>query len=231
MKARWMSQLFGVVAISMLISACASAQVTLDDFAAALSSIPVSTPGPMLAAIETGMAQPDFAADLLIRLIDRLSSNASPAYEKESLLSILSHALTDGLPIESLINKALEGVARGVPLPNIEQDLSIRLNLLSQTRDLFYAKGIFSAPPGVPQTVPTAIPAARFNQLLINVSEPVTDFLEAGGSPFDSQSIYQEVHNRLTLLQGVTLSKSDVELVLDRVAASDLTQIALAAVS
>jgi hypothetical protein len=29
----------------------------------------------------------------------------------------------------------------------------------------------------------------------------------------------------------VTLSKSDVELVLDRVAASDLTQIALAAVS
>jgi hypothetical protein len=185
----------------------------------------------MLAAIETGMAQPDFAADLLIRLIDRLSSNASPAYEKESLLSILSHALTDGLPIESLINKALEGVARGVPLPNIEQDLSIRLNLLSQTRDLFYAKGIFSAPPGVPQTVPTAIPAARFNQLLINVSEPVTDFLEAGGSPFDSQSIYQEVHNRLTLLQGVTLSKSDVELVLDRVAASDLTQIALAAVS
>jgi hypothetical protein len=220
-----------ILAILLLVSVCVSAQIPLEQFEEALSSIPVSNPDVILSAIQLGMTQDDFPGDQLLRLIDRLATSAAPAYEKEAILIVLSGALTDGLPIEGLINKGLEGVARGVALPKIEQDLSQRLILLAETRDLFYAKGIFSAPPDAPQTVPTAIPTPRFNQLLINVSETIGDFLEGGGSPFDSQAMYQEVHNRLTLLQGVTLSASDVELVLDRIEASDLTQIALAAVS
>ena len=77
----------------------------------------------------------------------------------------------------------------------------------------------------------TAIPMPRFNQLLIHISEAIGEFLEGGGSPFEGHVLYQEVHNRLTMLQGVTLLAEDVELVLDRIEPSDLTQVALAAVS
>jgi hypothetical protein len=126
---------------------------------------------------------------------------------------------------------ALEGVARNVPLQSIEQGLSVRLVLLAETRDLLYSKGIFSGPAEAPQTVPTAIPMPRFNQLLIDISEAIGEFLESGGSPFEGHVLYQEVHNRLTMLQGVTLLAEDVELVLDRIEPTDLTQVALAAVS
>jgi hypothetical protein len=218
---------------AVLVSALAigaGAQIPLSEFAQALYSIPVSNPDFILSSIELGIAQPDFPASALLRLIERLGGHPAPAFEKEALLLVLAHASEDGLPIEGLVSKALEGLARNIPPQAIEQGLSARMNLLAETRDLLYAKGIF-APFGASLSVATAIPMERFNQLLIHISEPIGDFLEGGGSPFDGHVLYQEVRNRLTQLQGVTLLVEDVELVLDRIDPSDLTQVALAAVS
>jgi hypothetical protein len=207
------------------------AQIPLTEYAQALAAIPVSNPDYILSKIELTMSQQDFPAQPLLRLIDRLGSHAAPAAEKEAILIVLAHALEDGLPIEGLISRASEGLARSVPLPQIEQGLTMRLTLLAETRDLFYSKGIFSAPAGAYPAISTAIPMVRFNQLVIHVSEPIGEFLEGGGSPFEGAALYEEVHNRLTMLQGVTLLPEDVALVLDRIEPSDLTQVALAAVS
>ena len=215
----------------LLLAAGVMAQIPLMEYEQALYSIPVSNPGFILSTIELGMTQEDFPAEPLMQLIDRLISQPAPPFEKEAILLVLAHASEDGLPIEGLINKAFEGLARGIPLQQIEQGLSKRLILLVETRDLLYSKGVFSSPAGSPQTVPTAIPTPRFNQLLIHISETIGDFLEGGGSPFEGHVLYQEVHNRLTMLQGVTLLPEDVELVLNRIDPSDLTQVALAAVS
>lgn len=208
-----------------------AAQIPLSEYEQALHSIPISNLDFILSTIEWGMAQPDFPAEPLLRLIDRLAEHQAPAFEKEAIVLVLARALEEALPIEGLVNMALEGLARNVQLRSIEQGLSVRLILLAETRDLLYSKGIFSAPVGAPQTVPTAIPMPRFNQLLIHISETIGEFLEGGGSPFEGHVLYQEVHNRLTMLQGVTLLAEDVELVLDRIEPTDLTQVALAAVS
>jgi hypothetical protein len=206
------------------------AQIPLTDYEHALSSIPVSNSGYILSTIEMGMAQEDFPAEPLLRLVDRLATHAAQAFEKEAILIILAHAVEDGLPIEGLINRASEGLARRVPLQQIEAGLAQRLVLLRETRDLLYAKGIFSVPAGAPQTMTNAIPMPRFNQLLIHISGAIGEFLEGGGSPFEGHLLFQEMSNRLTMLQGVTLLAEDVELILDRIKASDLTQVALAAV-
>ena len=208
-----------------------TAQVSLAEYEQALHAIPVSNPDFILSTIEWGMTQLDFPAAPLLRLIDRLAQHQAPAFEKEAVVLVLAHALEEALPIEGLTSMALEGLARNVPLQSIEQGLSVRLVLLVETRDLLYARGIFSAPDGSPQAVITAIPTSRFNQLLIHISETIGEFLESGGSPFDGHVLYQEVHNRLTMLQGVTLPSEDIQLVLDRIEPSDLTQVALAAVS
>ncbi|MFC2079079.1 hypothetical protein ACFLSZ_03775 [Candidatus Bipolaricaulota bacterium] len=208
-----------------------TAQIPLTDYEQALYSIPVSNPDFILSTIELGLSQEDFPSEPLLRLIERLADHPTSPFEKEAILLMLAHAMEDGLPVEGLISKAFEGLARSVPLQHIEQDLSKRLVLLAETRDLLYSKGVFSAPEGSPQTVSTAIPTLRFNQLLIHISETIGDYLEGGGSPFEGHVLYQEVHNRLTMLQGVTLHPEDVELVLDRIEPSDLTQVALAAVS
>jgi len=207
------------------------AQVPLTDFEQALYSIPVSNPEYILSTIVMGMTQADFPAAPLLHLIDRLGALEAPAFEKEAVLIILARAMEDGLPIEDLINRASEGLARSVPLQQIEGGLAQRLILLRESRDLLYAKGIFSAPAEAPQTMANAIPMTRFNQLLIHISGAVGEFLDSGGSPFDGHVLYQEVRDRLTTLQGVTLLAEDVKLVLDRIERSDLTQVALAAVS
>lgn len=220
-----------IILLPLSLAVGASAQIPLMEYEQALYSIPVSNPGFILFTIELGMTQADFPAEPLQRLIDRLANHPSPPFEKEAILLVLARALEVGLPIESLINKAFEGLARGVPLQQIEQGSSNRLILLAETRDLLYSKGIFSAQAGSPQTVAAAIPMPRFNQLVIHISETIGDFLESGASPFEGHVLYQEVHNRLTMLQGVTLLPEDVELVLERIEPSDLTQVALAAVS
>jgi len=223
--------MFWIILILLSLAVGASAQIPFMEYDQALYSIPVSNPDFILSTIELGMTQADFPAEPLLWLIDRLVSHPAPPFEKEAILLVLAHALEDGLPVESLINEAFEGLARGVPLQLIERGLSVQLILLAEIRDLLYSKGIFNMPAGSPQTVSTAIPMLRFNQLLIHVSETIGDFLEGGGSPFEGHVLYQEVHTRLTMLQGVTLLPEDVELVLERIGPSDLTQAALAAVS
>jgi hypothetical protein len=217
-----------LVVISLTVGAATG--TSLSDFEQALHAIPVSNTNYLLSSIELGMTQADFPGDGLMRLIDRLTRQTASSFEKEAVLLVIAHGLADALPVEGLVNQALEGVARGVSLQWIEQDLSERLVLLSETRDLLYSKGIFSGNQGSSSATPT-IPIVRFNQLLINISETIGDFLEGGGSPFDGHVLYEEVRNRLTMLEGVTLSAEDVTLVLDRIDASDLTQVALAAVS
>ncbi len=220
-----------LVLLTAVVMCAASAQVSLQEFERALYSIPASNPEFLLSTIELGMTQEDFPAEQLLGLIERLAEHPGEPFEKDAVLNVLAHALEVGLPIEGLVNKAFEGLARRIPLHQLESWLSQRMVLLAETRDLLYSKGIFSAPSRAPQTVPTAIPMPRFNLLLIHMSEAIGDFLEGGGSPFDGHVLYQEVYNRLTMLQGVTLVPDDVQLVLERIEPSDLTQVALAAVS
>jgi hypothetical protein len=219
--------LFAVVALALT----GLTQVPLSEFGTALAAIPLAAADRILAAISIGLGQDGFPAEELLHLIDRLAASPSPSGEKEAILLVLAGALEDGLPIETLVGKALEGLTRGIALPTIEQGLNQRVILLAEVRDLLYAEGIFSVAPGSPQTVPTALPTPRFDQLVVQIADAVGDYLEGGGSPFDGHALYQQVYERLTLLQGVTLTKGDVELVLERIEAADLTQVALKAVS
>jgi len=209
----------------------AIAQIPASEFEQALRAIPVSDINRCVAAVELGLSQPDFPAGEILQLIERLATTSHSAQEKEALLLNVVVALEEGLPVDGLVTKGLEGLARGVPVPQIEQSLHQRLVLLAETRDLLYAKGIFSVAPGSPQSVPTALPTPRFNLLVTHISDTIADYLEGGGSPFEGQTLYQEVRFRLTSLEGVTLNAEDVDLVLRRIEPADMTRVALSAVT
>jgi hypothetical protein len=207
------------------------AQVPVSEFEQALRAIPVSDIARCLASVELGLSQPDFPAFDVLQLIGRLAATPYSAPEKEALLLNIAVAMEEGLPVDGLVTKGLEGLARGVAVPQIELSLHQRLILLEETRDLLYAKGIFSVTPGSPQSVPTALPTPRFNLLVTHISDTLADYLEGGGSPFEGQTLYQEVRFRLTSLEGVILNVEDVDLVLKRIEPADLTRVALPAVT
>ena len=219
------------IAILLVLGVLAVAQTPQSRFEQALRAIPDTDIARPLAAFALGLSQPDFPAADVIQLVERLAATSYSVPEKEAVLTSIVVAMEEGLPVDGLVTKGLEGLARGIPVPQIARSLHQRLVLLAETRDLLYAKGIFSVAPGSPQSVPTALPTPRFNLLITHISDTIADYLEGGGSPFEGQTLLQEVRFRLTTLQGATLKAEDVELVLKRIGPADLTRVALAAVS
>ena len=216
-----------IVGASMAVAA-----VTLDDFERVLASIPVASEARVMAALELGLESSccGFPVSETLRLFERLAGGAGSAADKEAVILIFTQAIEEGIPIDSLLNKANEGLARAVSLPSLAQLLQQRLRLLEESRDLFYSRLIFRATPGASVAAgATALSTSRFDGLLSNFGDALGDYLESGGSPFESQQIYNEMQARLTLLAGSVLSADDVELVLDRVGPADLTQVVLAA--
>ena len=216
-----------IVGASMAVAA-----VTLDDFEGVLTLIPIASEARVIAALELGLKSSccGFPADETYRLFTRLADGSGSAADKETVILIVTHAIEEGIPIDSLLNKANEGLARAVSLTSLAQLLQQRLRLLEESRDLFYSRGIFRATPGAPVAAgATALSTSRFDGLLSNFGDALGDYLESGGSPFGSQQIYDEMQARLTLLAGNVLSADDVELLLDRVGPADLTQVVLAA--
>jgi hypothetical protein len=222
----------GLTALLLVwLGTCVIAQIPVSEFEQALRAIPVSEIDRCVAAVELVLSQPDFPAVEVLQLIERLATTPYSAQEKEALLLNVVIAMEEGLPVDGLVTKGLEGLARGVPVAQIEQSLHQRLILLMETRDLLYAKGIFSVAPGSPQSVPTALPTPRFNLLVTHICDTIADYLEGGRSPFEGQTLYQEVRFRLTSLEGVILTAEDVDLVLKRVEPADMTRVALSAVT
>lgn len=219
-----------VATVWLLLVVPGIAQVTISQISQELATIPMVGTERIVGAFSLGFGQAGFPAEQVLRFIERLSAAQGAPAEKESILTILAHALEEGLPIDELVNKGSEGLARGVPLRQIDHGLSQRLRLLVEVRDLMYAKGIFSAPAGA-AAVPPVLPLPLFNQFVMHIADAIGDYLDGGGSPLDGHAIYQDTVLRLTALQGVTFSPDTVALVLDRLNPSDLAQIALAGVS
>ncbi len=229
-RRRWL----GVIAAGMVAAITLAAQpaVPLSEFEHALYEIPVANDDRILEALQMGMKTAGFPTDEVFRLIERLLIVAATPTEKESMLLTITTAIEDGLPIDPLLNKAFEGLARSVPIAMLNQLLGQRTRLLAESRDLFYAKGIFQASPGTRTSAgSTALPVLRFDALLSNFGDAIGDYLEGGGSPLEGHLIYETMEMRLKMLRGVSLEPDDVDLVLLRVEPGDLTRIALAALT
>lgn len=209
-----------------------AAQVTLADFQRVLSAIPVTSDGRILSALDRALRQDGFPAADVERLLERLLAAPATPAEKEAIVLTITSALEEGIPVDGLLNKAFEGLARGVSLGSLNQLLQQRLRILIGARDLLYAKGIFRASPGTSTSAgASALPASRFDALLSQLGDALGDYLESGGSPHDAGLIEQNVEARLTMLRGSVLAPADVDLVLSRIGPEDLTRVVLAALN
>jgi len=248
---------FGLVAllgVLLALSVTTAARATVDDFDLALSTMSLNSHDRILAAITAGLEQPGFPADNLLALIQQLASISGSAEEKEMILLLfaralesgmsiigllpigfdLANALQEGVHIETVILEALKGIAQGSPILVIEAGISQRLTLLREVRNLLFTRGISRAPSGSSATS-TALPAARFDELVDQIADTLSDHLEGGGGPFDGnppgQALYDLVADRLGKLPASLVTSEDVALVLSVIGPADLTQIALAALT
>jgi len=249
--AKWRIGSIFLLALVLIGTVGATAQITLADFDRALSAIPLGAHDRILQAIDLGLATPGFPASGLLSLIERLAAVPAASEDKELVLLLftralearmsidgllpigfdLADALEEGLPVEGVILEAFKGIAQGSPVAVIEEGIRQRLILLQEVRDLLFTRGIFRATPGGSGSSPTALPPARFDQLVVQIADAVSDYLEGGGSPFEGAALYALVADRLRRLPATVVLPEDVDLVLDRIGPADLTQVALAAMT
>ena len=184
----------------------------------------------IVSAFQMGLSQGRLSANDTLSLVERLGATGGSRSDQDAILLTIAHALEDNLPVTTLQTKAAEGLARGVPLPVIAQDLALRERLLAEVRDLLCSKNIFRAKDGSPAVSP-ALPGPRFDLLVTHIADSLGDYLDGGGSPRDGYAMLAEVTKRLNLLKGSVIPASDVELVLSRIEATDLTRTVLEALN
>ncbi|MEA1871688.1 MAG: hypothetical protein U9N00_05805 [Candidatus Bipolaricaulota bacterium] len=204
----------------------------------ALSVLCPTSAAEIMAAFEVGFTQGRIEPGEALHLIGRLSTAQGEQAEKEAILLTIAHALQDDLPVELLVDNVEEGLTRNIPLTVILNGsggqprilgLVQRASLLEAVRDLLYSKRIFSAPEGT-KAVSTCLPNARFDCLVSEIAGPLADYLEGGGSPLEGYLMFQQVSLRLQTLAGLReppLLVEEVDLVLERLTPTDLTNIAL----
>ncbi len=217
-----------VAAVACVAVGCiAAVAVTIEDFDRILGTMPMGDDERAMAALEFGLTSAccGFPANETYHLFEHLAAASGAPVSKETIVLVLTRAIEQGIPAASLVDKASEGLARGVELVDLGQLLELRFQILLESRDLFGSKRIFRAPPGGSVAAgATALPASRFDALLSNFGDALGDYLESGGSPFETQDIYDDVSARLTQLNGTVLNADDVDLLLSRIEPADLTQ-------
>lgn len=215
-----------VLAVALLFSGETFAQTTIADVAQALQTLGLSSGEVILQAFKLGFSQGRLYPEEALRLVTRLAAAEGSPADKEAIVLTLASALMDDLPVTMLVSKVAEGLARGVPLPQIGQGITQGKRLHAQVRDLLFAKGIFVVKEG--QTTSAFLPPERFDLLVSHIADALGEYLEGGGSPLDGYLLEQAVGQRLSKLKGAVIPGEDVDLALTRLSPSDLTRVVLA---
>ena len=207
-----------------------AAQATPIEVTHAIEALSLPHGGEIVAAFQTGFSQDGLSADDTLSLVQRLAAAGGSKSDQDAILLVIAHALEEDLPVTMLESKAAEGLARGVPLSVIAQGLALRERLLAEVRDLLCSKSIFRAKDGT-LAIPPSLPGPRFDLLVTNIADCLGDYVDGGGSPLDGYALLAEMTKRLTLLKGSVIPAEDVELVLSRADAADLTRTVLEALN
>jgi len=215
-----------------------SAEPTITDVQRVLITLTPAHADEIMNAFSLGFEQGRLQVESTLHLVNRLIGYDGEQGEKEAILITIAHALQDDLPATMLVEKAKEGMARGVPLDLIINGvkgqprilgLTEREYLLSATRDTLYSKGIFSTTPGT-KAVAQSLSLVRFDTLVSEIADSLADYVESGGSPLEGHLLYQQVSGRLTdlaSLKAPIVQPDDAQLVLERVTPADLTAVVL----
>jgi hypothetical protein len=118
------------------------AQPTPEDVFKCFAELGVSDLQTLQAGFSKGFSDKRITPDTALRLCQRLKQSSAPISLREGVLQIIGRALLEELPVTMLVDKAFEGLTKGVPLDVINDDLLERKTTLSEVKTLLATKGV-----------------------------------------------------------------------------------------
>lgn len=132
--------IIGVLGASAL--ALRAEQVTPQDVYNCFRALNVSDLQFLINAYDKGFKDKRITPQTALTLCQRLAQSAAPIPLREGVLRVIGLSLLEELPVTMLVDKALEGLAKGVALEAINDELVQRKATLSEVKALFTNKGI-----------------------------------------------------------------------------------------
>lgn len=134
----------GALAALVLLSAPWVWADSNEDVANLIQSMPLSAPAKatVSSGFLRGIADGRLTADQALAFLQRIATSGASIEDRETVLISIGQTLLEDIPVEMLINKVDEGLARGMPMDVIAAEVVERRQTLVEVKALLNQKGI-----------------------------------------------------------------------------------------
>ncbi|MCR4404122.1 MAG: hypothetical protein NUW06_02315 [Candidatus Acetothermia bacterium] len=151
----------------------------------------------LLQAFHKGFEEGALAPERALSFLRRVNASGAPIELREQVLLTIADALLKSVPVEMLLSKVEEGLAKGRPMDEILAEIQERKLTLEGVKALFESKG-FRAGIELQIGSATLTLSVELTGLVItDVAGALEDYVRSGKDPTDSFAVYQEVLLRL----------------------------------
>lgn len=169
--------------------------------------------------LNQGRVTPQKAFDFL----EKIHQSGAQIQEREQVFLIVARTLQSDLPINRMLNKVAEGLARGEPLSTIAFILQGWKQTLQQVKVLLESKNIKVGSKVLTQNKPLSI--HLFDPLTEDMAGAMEQFVIKGKDPTNQQLVKRAVIMRLK--RDGRIPSALVELIENRVSGGELSKIAV----
>lgn len=181
-----------------LLAAVIVAQPTPEDVYKCFAELGVSDLQTLQTAFAKGFADKRITPEVALRLCQRLKQTAAPISLREGVLQIIGRALLEELPVTMLVDKAFEGLTKGVPLDVINDDLLERKMTLGEVKTLLASKGITAGLTIRFGAITLQLSLDAVDTAITEAAGALEDYVRGGGKLDDANAIKSAVQLRLS---------------------------------
>lgn len=173
------------------------AQPTPEDVYKCFAELGVSDLQTLQTAFAKGFADKRITPEVALRLCQRLKQTAAPISLREGILQIIGRALLEELPVTMLVDKAFEGLTKGVPLDLLNDDLLERKMTLGEVKALLASKGVRITTTIRFGAVTLMLTLEIVDLVITEAAWALEDYVRGGGKLDDISAIKFAVQSRL----------------------------------
>jgi len=176
--------LAGLIPLLVLLLAGAPAQAASEaDVANQIDAMALSSSakGTVRSGFLQGIRDGRLSADAAFDFLQSVSTSGAPLVDRETVLVAIAGTLLGDTPVEMLINKVVEGLARGFPMDVIAAEVVERGQTLGEVKALLASKGIriqSSADDG-------GFPRTEVDAAVTDIATVLEDHVRSGSDPDD----------------------------------------------
>ena len=151
----------------------------------------------LLRALEHAFQTGALAPERILAFLKRIDTSGAPIELRDGVLETIAQALLEDLPVEMLLRKVEEGLAKGRPMDEILAEIRERKITLEEVKRLLEGKGF---KVGIqlqlgPVTLQVDITVSGI--LITDVAGALEDYVRNGNDPQDALAVQQAVLLRL----------------------------------